>query len=154
MSEGDGREQQTGIARWAIWDALEGDPRLLAERLREGTASPEERALAADLISGKIKPRPIRKGQPKRIQKQGMAQMVFTLEAGAPPKTRKAVIPAVAEAFGVSERTVYNALAECEELGDTIMLLRTKDLRAANEEEFKRWVEQILQHEDSAAASE
>jgi hypothetical protein len=157
VSESDGREQPTYIARWAIWDALEGEPRLLAERLRDDIASREERALAADLISGKIKPRPVRKGQPKRIEKQGMVQMVFTMEAGAPPMPRKVIIPAVAEAFHVSEKTVYNALAEYHEIGDTMMILRTNDLRAANDEQFEeyqRWLDLILPRDDSAAPSE
>jgi hypothetical protein len=157
VSGGECPEQPTYIARWAIWDALEGEPRLLAERVREGIASPEERALAADLISRKIKPRRIRKGQPPRSVKQAMVQMVFTMEAAVPPRQRKEIIPFVAKAFSVSKakplsvKTVYNALAECEELG---AIVRTADLRAVNEESFKHWLEQILGPDDSAAASE
>lgn len=133
-----GPAQPIGLVQWSIWDALEADDRLLSERLRKGVASPEEMELAADLLQKKIKPRRLKKGQPKQIQNHAMAQMVLVIEAGIPPRQRKTIIPDVAKAFGVSERHVYNALAE---FGDT--LLQTKELREANERAFRQWLEQF-----------
>jgi hypothetical protein len=127
-----------GIAQWSILDALESDPRLLAERLRKGVASPEEMALAAELIQRRVKPRRVKKGQPKQIENQGIAQMVLVMEAGSPPRQRKTIISDVAKAFGVSKRHVYNALAE---FGDT--LLQTKENRDANERAFQQWAQEI-----------
>jgi hypothetical protein len=134
-----GSELPWGLSQLTIWDALEGDNRFLTERLRKGIASPEEMALAADLIQKKIKPRRLKKGQPKQLENYAMAQMVFLLEAsGGRLPQRKTIIPDVAEAFGVSERHVYNALTE---FGDRV--LQTKVLREANEQAFRQWLEQI-----------
>ena len=45
---------QDRISLISIWLAQEGEIGVLAVRLRQGTASQEEMALAADLIEGKI----------------------------------------------------------------------------------------------------
>lgn len=127
-----------GLAQWSIWGALEADDRLLSERLREGVASPEEMQVAADLIQKKVKPRRLKKGQPPQFVNYAMAQMVLVMEAAGAPRQRKAIIPEVAEIFGVSVKHVYNALAE---FGDA--LVQTSELRAANERAFQQWLDEI-----------
>ena len=49
-------------ARHTIWAALNGYTESLIQRLRQGLASREEMAFAADLIEGKVKSRPLRRG--------------------------------------------------------------------------------------------
>ena len=128
-----------GLAQWSIWGALEADDRLLSERLREGVASPEEMQVAADLIQKKVKPRRLKKGQPPQIVNYAMAQMVLVMEAAGAPRQRKEDHSrSGVETFGVSEKHVYNALAE---FGDA--LVQTSELRAANERAFQQWLDEI-----------
>jgi hypothetical protein len=47
-------EIQDYAALHSVWSALEGDPRPVATRLREGKATPAERRVAADLIEDLI----------------------------------------------------------------------------------------------------
>lgn len=102
----------------SIWTAVEAQPSLLASRLRDGSASREEKKVAADLIEGKIKPRRSRfYGRKKRLE---IAQSVAFLEKILPYVKRKAlprkvVIALAAEEHKVSERHVYNALEEFDE---------------------------------------
>ena len=98
------------IALWSTWDALDGDHKRLAKRLRAGIASRAEMAFAADLIEGKIKPRRLRDRQPTRRTNDEIAQAVLFLEAIYPDWQQKKIIPRVAKGFGVSERHVYNVV--------------------------------------------
>ena len=108
-----GTRTPTGaVARWGIWQALEGDPAILGRRLLSGRALPEELELATDLIAGKIKPRRLRSGQPSEITNEYIAETVFYIEFFRPNWLRKQFIPDVAKAFKVSTKHVYNVLAE------------------------------------------
>ncbi len=101
------------IALWSIWEAHDANPALLARRLRQGNASPEEMALAADLIEKKIKPRHPRSGKPTRMTNDAITQVVLYIEANHPDWPRsKTIIPDVAKAFRVSQKHVYNVLAK------------------------------------------
>lgn len=100
------------IALDSIWQALEGDPRWLVSRLRQGIASCPEQVLAADLIEGKIKPR---RPKLKKSTQLEIAKSVAFLERLYPHKPRKAIIPVVAEKYGRSERRVYDALKEFDD---------------------------------------
>ena len=99
------------VTQWAVWGALEGDPALLARRLRSGKVSREELALAADLIEG---PRRLRQGQPSQITNEHIAEVVFYIEVFRPERLRKQFIPDVAKEFGVSQSHIYNVLTEFE----------------------------------------
>jgi hypothetical protein len=103
----------------SIWAALEARPSLLASRLRDGSASPEERKVAADLIEMKIKPRrPKSSSRQKRLE---LAEYVAFLENVLPhlrhnaDVQRKVVISLAAEHHKVSARHVYNALNEFDQ---------------------------------------
>jgi hypothetical protein len=100
------------IARWSIWGALEGDPALLARRLRSRKPSPQELDCAADLIEMKIKPRRPKKGKPTRFTNELIAETILYIECVRPHWLRKTILSEVAEAFGVSTKHVYNVLAE------------------------------------------
>jgi hypothetical protein len=100
-------------ARWAIWAALNGDVKRLAERLRKRRASPEEMEFAADLIERKVKPRRPRRGQPSLLTNDEIAQAYFHLRARHPDWRRKRIIGTVAAIFGLQakyDRHVYNVL--------------------------------------------
>jgi hypothetical protein len=99
------------IAQWSVWEALEGDPYLLAARLRKGGATPEEMALAADLIEKKVKIRRPKMGKPGKITKEQIAGTVLYISASRPHWPEKAIIYDVAKAFGVSERFVRYVVA-------------------------------------------
>lgn len=105
---------KTSTALYSIWSALEGDPKQLAARLRQGDASKAEMALAADLIEGVIKPRRPRSSREDRLE---IANWVFQFEKWYPKWQRKKVISKTAEFlkehYGhISERHIYNALNE------------------------------------------
>ena len=104
-------EPVSTIAQWSVWDALEGDPHLLAARLRKGSATPEEMALAADLIEKKVKIRRPKMGKPGKITKEHIAGTVFYISVSRPHWQEKAIIYHVAKAFGVSERFVRYVVA-------------------------------------------
>jgi hypothetical protein len=96
-----------------IWMALDGDPRWLANSLRSGFACKAEMVMAADLIEGKI--RPPRAGSSDLNKRFEIADTVATMAELCPKVQRKVIISEVAEMYGVSERFVYNALAEFDE---------------------------------------
>lgn len=114
----------------SIWSALEARPSFLASRLRDGSASPEELKVAADLIEGEIKPRRLRPGASSRHKRLRIAEYVAFLERVLPHVRRKdsggkgrifrskEVIPLAAEEHGVKPRHVYAALAEFD--GDAL----------------------------------
>lgn len=95
--------------RKAMWEAREGDPSRLAKHLRAGIASPEETALAADLLEGKIRPRRPKLGAPTREQQDEMAFLVICLKTIYPHRKEMAIINQVSKAFGASERLVRYA---------------------------------------------
>jgi hypothetical protein len=97
------------VERMAMWEAREGDPSRLARHLRDGIASPEERALAADLLEGKIRPRRPKLGAPTRAQQDEMAVLVICLKTIYPRRKEMAIIKQVSDAFGASERLVRYA---------------------------------------------
>jgi hypothetical protein len=114
----------------SIWSALEARPSFLASRLRDGSASPEEVLVTADIIEGKIKPRRLRPGASSRHKRLEIAEHVAFLEELLPRVRRKAIgrtgrvfrskeiIPFAAKQYGVKSRHVYQALAEFD--GDAL----------------------------------
>jgi hypothetical protein len=101
------------IALWSIWAALDGDPKRLAKRLRAGLASREEMAFAADLLEGKVKVYRRRPRQPTRRTNDEIGQAVLFMSEIYPNRSKtKSIIPDVAKAFGVSEKHVFNSLAD------------------------------------------
>jgi len=104
---------EIGVVTQSIRSALDGDTRWLAGRLRRGSASPKEMALAADLIEKKIRPRRPRSGKPTREMNDAIVQVVLYMEAFHPDWQRsKTIIPDVAKAFRVSQKHVYNVLSK------------------------------------------
>jgi hypothetical protein len=124
-------------ARWAIADALNAKPSMLAGTLNYApkqivqaadlieTKLPADKSLAirlrsvseavafaGDLIAGKVKPRRLRKGQPSGITNDDIVRTVFYISFFRPNWLRKQFIPDVAKAFKVSTKHVYNVLAE------------------------------------------
>jgi hypothetical protein len=112
---------------WSIWGALEGSPEQLYDRVRAGTATPEERALLVDLHRGRIKAGRFRKGQISAFENHAIAELVVVMKAITPSEPLKNIVPHVAGVFGVSERQVYNAR---EEFGETIPQTDLNDLPA------------------------
>ena len=106
-------------ALFGIWYALEGEPSWLANRLRRGTASNAEQALAADLIEGNIKPRRPR----RRFHLQRCLEIVqfYTFlkkkSSNLPKRDRqeKSLKSVTAEHFDVSMRHVDNVMAEFDD---------------------------------------
>jgi hypothetical protein len=105
----------------SIWSALEAEPRFLATRLRDGSASPEERRLAADLIEGNIKPQRPRRGS-SRHQGLAIAEFVAFARRVRPNAPSKKVISLAREHFKdkvsgrvPSERYVYKMLKEFDD---------------------------------------
>jgi hypothetical protein len=100
-------------------EAREGNPTLLARRLRGGVSlSQTERDFLADLIEGKIKPR---KSRPTKlgetITARGRLEIVkavIFIEAINPKWQRKTIIPDVCSHFGVSRRFVVKLLDETD----------------------------------------
>jgi len=91
--------------RRIIWDAVDGNVQDLADRLREGVASREEMAFAADLIEGKVKSRRPRPGQPMRSTNDQIAQAVFQFRATHKDWQQKKIKAKVADMFGVKVRS-------------------------------------------------
>jgi hypothetical protein len=104
-------------ARFVIQTALDGDLVYLADRLRVGAASSGERAFAADVIEGKVRPYYHRKGKPTRRQDRAILRRVFAYQLlhskGSkdwwPEKKIKDVVAAL---YGVKPRYVYNLLED------------------------------------------
>jgi hypothetical protein len=101
----------------SIWSALEANPKQLAARLRRGDASKAEMALAADLIEGKKKPRRPRSSREQRLI---IAEHVAWVRKLHPTWQRKKIISVAVEWLKrshqhISERHVYNALAEFDD---------------------------------------
>jgi hypothetical protein len=71
------------LARFSIGRMLEGDDELFARRIREGIASGEEMALAADLLQKRTTQRRPKKGQPVWIMNEAIMLMVLHMEASA-----------------------------------------------------------------------
>jgi hypothetical protein len=96
--------------RRIIWAAREGNVQDLAHRLRQGLASREEMAFAANLIEGKIKSRHPRRGQPTRLTNDQIAQAFFQFKEAYPDLPRKKIVGKVVDMFGLSGRHVYNVV--------------------------------------------
>jgi hypothetical protein len=97
------------LKRLSMGLMLDGYDELFTGRLREGVASPEEMALAADLLQKKEKQR--RPKRPYWVINEAIVMAVLIRETN-PQFVFKTVIPDVAKSFMVSERQVYNVLAE------------------------------------------
>jgi hypothetical protein len=97
------------VKRVSMGLMLESYERLFIERLRNGIASPEEMALAADLIEKKKKQR--RASRPFWLINEAIVLKVLIRETD-PELVPKTLVPDVAASFKVSERQVYKALAE------------------------------------------
>jgi hypothetical protein len=105
------------IAFRSVMQAREGNPTLLANRLRNGDPlSQAERHFLADLIEGKTKPRkprPTKSGKAILThERHDIVQTFFYLEAIYPGQQRKVTIPEVCGVYGVSPRFVFKLLSE------------------------------------------
>jgi hypothetical protein len=102
----------------SIFNALDGEPGPLAARLREGSASKEEMAVAADLIEKNAKPRP---GRSRFWERLAIAETVRHLRTLHPKWQRKQIISETVDSLKkagfphVSERHVYNVLEEFDD---------------------------------------
>lgn len=121
---------------------LERDDELFARRIREGIASREEMALAADLLQKRTTQRQPKKGQPNWIMNEAIVLMVLHLEANADARKtpHKTIVPEVAKIFGVSIRHVYNVLAEYGLAKQDARRPHVKDIREAGEQAFQEWL--------------
>jgi hypothetical protein len=101
------------LVRWAIWAALDGNVEEIAQKLREGIASREEMALAADVLEGKVKPRRPRRGQPTRSTNHQIAQIFFQFRVAYPDWPKKKIVGRIVDIFGLKGeygRHVYDVL--------------------------------------------
>jgi hypothetical protein len=97
--------------------AREGNPTLLASRLRNGDSlSQAENHFLADWLEGKAKPRKPRPTKSGKVilarKRHEIVQAVLFIEAIHPGRQRKAIIPDVGEVYGVSPRFVFKLLSE------------------------------------------
>jgi hypothetical protein len=131
---------ESGDELHRIFAALDGRPQQVSARLRAGLASKVEQALAADLIEGKIKPRPPRPGSHRearlmvavliRLLKKlwtvpNMEGAYYAALPYVPPPNfrnvqRKTILHSARTIVGekskvMSERQAYNALIEFDE---------------------------------------
>src|SRR4051794_18495883 len=111
------REPTALIAFRSVMDAREGNPTLLASRLRNGDPlSQAELHFLADLIEGKTKPRkprPTKSGKAMLARKRHeIVQAVLYIEAIHPERQRKRIIPEVGGVYGVSPRFIFKLLSE------------------------------------------
>jgi hypothetical protein len=101
----------------SVWSALEGDPGLLATRLRDGKVTPAERRVAADLIQDLfegVKPKRPRH-RSSRNEQLKVAQYVAFFRMIYPKAPKKVSVSAAREKFKQagrepSERYLYTAL--------------------------------------------
>ena len=101
----------------SVWSALEGDPGLLATRLRDGKVTPAERRVAADLIQDLfegVKPKRPRH-RSSRNERLKVAQYVAFFRKYNPKAPKKVSVCATREKFKQagrepSERYLYTAL--------------------------------------------
>jgi hypothetical protein len=99
---------------WCVYDITAGDFRGLLEALRSGKASPEDCALAADIIEGKVKRPRHRPKHPKTWEESlRPAKRVRELERQGWGK-RTAAVAQVAAEFGISKTAVQASLSEWE----------------------------------------
>lgn len=94
--------------------ALFGDYRMLAARIRDGSAGQQERNFASDLLEGKRK-RPAHRTQTYETFKRNL-EIYNLLEGAKGPDGRwvkkDAAVRAAEKAFNVSETTVHEAYRE------------------------------------------
>jgi hypothetical protein len=95
------------VSLMSIWLAQEGMPGPLAERLRQGLASKQELAMAADLIEWKIRPR---RQKSSRTEDYAIAINIKKLELLHPKWQRKKIVGEVSKLFRVSISHVYDVL--------------------------------------------
>jgi hypothetical protein len=98
-------------AFWAIWDALDANFIRLAQRLREGVATPDELRLSADIHEGKVKPRHPKGGVATNIRRDNIAQTFHLLMASHPTMGRKQIIGHICDYFEVGSSHVEEILA-------------------------------------------
>jgi hypothetical protein len=106
------------LARFAIWGALDGNVKKLADRLRKRRASPGEMAFVADLIEGKVKSRRLKKGELSRYDSDEIAKLAIFDRAKYPDVPRKLITGDIADAFRLKGnkygRSVYNKVDELD----------------------------------------
>jgi hypothetical protein len=109
---------QDRISLISIWLAQEGEIGVLAVRLRQGTASQEEMALAADLIEGKIKSRRPTKSKSSanyRAMHYEIALQVKVLKEINPKWQRKRIIGEIAKGYRLSKSKIYDVLKDFDD---------------------------------------
>jgi hypothetical protein len=104
------------MSLYSIWLAHEAEFGMLATRLRQGRASREEMALAADLIEKKIKPR---RTKSSRIQDYFIASHIKMLKEFFPKWQRKRIVSETIDFFNhykfISKSRVYDVLADFDD---------------------------------------
>jgi hypothetical protein len=93
----------------ALARAANGDYRQLAARLREGKASPQELALAADLILKAPKPAAHR---PNSTLERNISIYEFVEDCLAAHPSKEAAVEAATKKFKLSASTIYGILKE------------------------------------------
>jgi hypothetical protein len=132
---------------FSMWSALEGEPEILAARLRRGEASKEEMALAADLIEKKIKPR---RARSRRVERLAIADSVGLLKREYPEWQHKRIISEVIKILKpsiqhISERHVYNALEEFDgKIAQIRRMTMSKSTLAYMERRINMWLHKHL----------
>jgi hypothetical protein len=113
---------ESGDELRSIFAALEGSPQQLVARLRAGSASKVEQALAFDLLEGKIKPRRPRPGgsHGDRLLVAALIGLLEQLPALRKVQ-RKAILGLAREIVGekskaMGDRQPYNVLTEFDDV--------------------------------------
>jgi hypothetical protein len=91
--------------------ALAGDNQLLGERIRGGCASCEELRLAADILTGRVKPKKKKLSQHlAEDRRQLAAAFALEMERETPGIKREFAVLTAAERFEISRSSVWTSL--------------------------------------------
>ncbi len=97
-------------AETTIYLAHEGNYARLIERLRDGTITREEMAVAADILEGKVKAREHRRAKTRQARGRAVFIVRTVRDLEAKGIRRKAAVMEVAKEHKCSERTVRAAI--------------------------------------------
>jgi len=112
----------------SIWRARDGDPSLLAERLRKGVASKHELLVASLFLDGRFKlhhrPEQYARGLSTMEQEIALMRFLGWVTAQYPDWQRKKVVGYVCDAFDLKKSAFYKIEKKYRERFPTLALPR------------------------------
>jgi hypothetical protein len=144
ITHSEGRWLPVVRSQESLDQALQGDCRLLGERVRMGAVSHDEREFLDDFVNGKITPgKGLYNQRRAKARRQLVADFVSKMKRENPTMQLKAIVDEAKARFGITRTSVFNSIQECPvTITNDMVALRATELAKANGGD---WIDHIVE---------